>query len=52
MEACVIYTNLHDNKFTLKLFREGMYLKFEIVQKGEKYSLRNISRMQNIEFVG
>ena len=28
-----------------------MYPKFEIVPKGEKYSLSNTSRLQNIEFV-
>ena len=52
MEASVIDTPINDNNFLLKLFWEGMYLKFEIVHKSEKYSLRNTSRKQNIEFVG
>ena len=52
-EASVKYTLLHKNEFIFKLLLgEGTYLKFEIVHKGEKYSLRHTSRMQNIEFVG
>ena len=53
MHASVIYTHLHDNNFLLKVFLwDGMDLKFEIGHKGGKYSLRNTSRMQNIEFAG
>ena len=52
MQASVIYTPLHDKKFLLKFFLDGSDLKFKIGHKGKKYSLRNTSRMQNIEFVG
>ena len=52
MEPGVINTPLHDNKFLLKLFCEGSYLTLEFVYKGEKYSLRNTSRIKNIETVG
>ena len=31
---------------------EGTYLGPEIELKGEKYSYRNTSRMQNIKFIG
>ena len=52
MEASVIYNHSHDVKLILKFFFSyGAYLKFEIVHKGEKYSLTNTSRMQNFEFV-
>ena len=36
----------------LCFFLEGTDLKFENTQKGENYSLRNTSRMRNIDFVG
>ena len=38
--------------FLKVFFCDGPDLKFEIGHKGEKYSLRTTSRMQNIEFVG
>ena len=51
MDASVIYTSLYDKKHLLKLFLwEGTYLKLEIVHNGETFSLRNTSRMQNVEF--
>ena len=53
MQVCGIYIPLHDNNFLFKFFsRDGKDLKFEIGHKGENYSLRNTSRMQNIECVG
>ena len=52
MQASVIYTPLYDSKFILKVFFwDGTDLKFETGDKGEEHSLRNTSRMQNIEFV-
>ena len=51
MQASVIYTPLIVNKFIL-IFFNGVDLEFENGHKGEKYSLRNTSRMQNIDFVG
>ena len=53
MEASIIYTPLYDIKFILKPFfgGGGTNLKLEIVHKGEMCSLRNTSRMQNIDFV-
>ena len=48
-----MHTALQDNKFLMKFFYwEGTYLKLEFVHKDEKYSFRNTSRKQNIEFVG
>ena len=53
MGASVIHISLRDIQFICKLFLwEGTYLKLEIVLNGEKYSSRNTSRMQNIEFFG
>ena len=57
MDASVVYTPLHDDRFISKLFlggggREVTYLRLEIVHKGEKYPLINTSRMQKIEIVG
>ena len=50
---CYIYTYLYDDKLLSKLFfTEGAYLKLENVHRGEIYSLRNTSRMQNTEFLG
>ena len=52
MQASVIYTPLHANKFLLKVFFwDGADLEFDIEHYGEKYPLRNTSRMRNIEFV-
>ena len=33
-------------------FRDGRDLKFQIGHKGERHSLRNSSRMENIDFAG
>ena len=54
MQASVIgIYPLHDIKYLLKFFwGDGTDLQFEVRHKGEKYFLRNTSRMQNIEFVG
>ena len=53
MQASVIYVPLYDNEFLLKvIFWDGTDLKFKVGRKGEKYSLKNTSRMQNNEFVG
>ena len=51
MEVCVIYKPFN-TKFLLKSFREGINLKLKILHKGEMYSLRNTSRIQDVEFVG
>ena len=50
MQASVIYTPYMIINF-LNFFWDGMDLKFEVGVKGEKYSLRNTSRMINIELV-
>ena len=49
-----MYTPLHDKLiFILSFFFwVGTDLAFEIGHKGGEYSLRNTSRMQNIDFVG
>ena len=48
----VLYTPLYMIKsFFWRFFLDGPDLNFIIGHKGEKYSLRNTSRMQNIEFV-
>ena len=53
IKAGVIYTPLHDSNSLLRVFfLDGTDLKFDIGHKGEKYSLRNTSRMLNLEFVG
>ena len=53
MEASVRYTPIHNNNILLKfVFGEITYLKLEILHNAEKYSVRNTSRMQNIEDVG
>ena len=53
MQASLIYIPLHDKKYLLKVFfGDGKNLKLEFGHKGEKYCLRNTSRMQNIEFIG
>ena len=54
MEVSVIYSPQLDNIMLMKFFFffEVAYLQFEVVHKGEKYSLRNTSRMQSIESVG
>ena len=51
-EASIINTPLRYVKLLFKLFFDGTYLKLEYVHKDDKYSLRNTSRIQNIEFVG
>ena len=38
--------------FQIFFWGDGMDLKLEMGHKGDKYSLKNTSRMQNIEFVG
>ena len=53
MQVSVKYTPLYDSKFLLKVFFwDGTDLKFDIGRKGEKYPLRNTSRMKNLEIVG
>ena len=46
------YMHLLYDEFILKFFFwDETYLRLEIGHKGEKYSLRNTSRVQNIDLV-
>ena len=48
MQTSVIHSPSHENKIILKVsFWGGTDLKVEIGHKGEKYSMRNTSRVQN-----